>query len=912
MPRPLDGVALHSYCCRLGLSQDAEDLIATIRSSPPNRNPRGNYGNMPVWYPSKKMHCIIKAESHRVEFAFLLEAEYADDVLEYFDQPHPPMQLEYLDKQGRRQTPLHTADYFVLSYHSAGWQECKPVEELIRLAEKQPNRYVLDAQGMWRCPPGQVFAQRLGLTYHVRASDQINWAAQENWLALEDYYQDLERLTVPEDALSTLTHIVEESPGITLADLHRATPRIPTDWINIAIAKRLLYVDMLSHRLTERERTPVYRDELRARAFTYRTPTSPDLDTLAHPVALEQGQKVSWDGRMWSIANLGETEITLISSQGLPLPLARTAFEVLVKESKIVGDQVRMSSRITEEGQARLEQANEQDLATAIFRNRVIHPHDYDDDEQAREAAKIVAVPERTKYHWRRLYREGEVTYGSGFIALLPSYSHCGGTRKLEPAVITLMEEVLESHYDTVTRKLKRGVYGEYLLQSKEQGFQPACQSTFYAQAKRHLPAYDQALARQGKRAAYPYKDVHRTESRTTSRHGTYAWAMAHLDHTELDLELFDSATGQSLGKCWLTLMILSHPRRIVALSLSFDPPSYRSCLSVLRLCVKRFGRLPTAITVDGGPEFKSSYFEKLLALYRVRKHQRPSSEPRYGAPQERLFGTMNTQFIYHLLGNTQATKQPRTMTKATDPRRLGVWTLLKLAERASIWVFEEYDQQPHTALGMTPRAAYEQSLDQDGARAHKLIPYDEVFKIATFPTTTKGKALVQPGKGVRMNHLDYWCEEMRDPMIERTEVPVRYDPFDVSVGYVYLKGCWRTCTTASDELAGCSERELQLIADEVRKRKRFLHGRGQVEVTQQQLARFRRENAAQEIVLRQQRKDRETRRAYRALEGGVPSGPPPSRSALPAQKEPKDHAGHQMKEGAQGEDRLLVFRRIR
>lgn len=111
MTRPLDGLALHTYCRRLGLSQDAETLIATIRSSPPHRNPRGNHGNMLVWYPSKKMGCVIKAESHRVEFAFLLEAEYADDVLEYFDQPHPPMQLEYLDKQGRRQTPLHTADY---------------------------------------------------------------------------------------------------------------------------------------------------------------------------------------------------------------------------------------------------------------------------------------------------------------------------------------------------------------------------------------------------------------------------------------------------------------------------------------------------------------------------------------------------------------------------------------------------------------------------------------------------------------------------------------------------------------------------------------------------------------------------------------------------------------------------------
>ena len=58
---------------------------------------------------------------------------------------------------------------------------------------------------------------------------------------------------------------------------------------------------------------------------------------------------------------------------------------------------------------------------------------------------------------------------------------------------------------------------------------------------------------------------------------------------------------------------------------------------------------------MDGGPEFASVYFEQLLALYRVRKHQRPAAEPRFGSPQERLFGSMQTEFLYHLLGNTQA-----------------------------------------------------------------------------------------------------------------------------------------------------------------------------------------------------------------------------------------------------------------
>ncbi len=249
MPNPLDGLAFQAYCRRLDLSREAQDLLATIRSSPPNRNPRGNHGNMPVWYPSKKMQCMIKAESHKVEFAFLLLAEYGDDVLEYYDQPFPPIQLEYLDKRGHRQTPFHTADYFVLGYHEAGWQECKPVQELIRQSQERPNRYVLDEHGTWRCPPGEAFAERLGLTYRVRASDQINWVVQDNWLFLDDYFQDLERLMIPEETLETFRRIVDEHPGITLAELQREIPEIRTDLINIAIAKHQLYVDLLTHRL---------------------------------------------------------------------------------------------------------------------------------------------------------------------------------------------------------------------------------------------------------------------------------------------------------------------------------------------------------------------------------------------------------------------------------------------------------------------------------------------------------------------------------------------------------------------------------------------------------------------------------------------------------------------------------------
>jgi hypothetical protein len=39
-------------------------------------------------------------------------------------------------------------------------------------------------------------------------------------------------------------------------------------------------------------------------------------------------------------------------------------------------------------------------------------------------------------------------------------YHNCGGTRKIDAEVIALIHQVLETHYDTTTRKPKRGAYG--------------------------------------------------------------------------------------------------------------------------------------------------------------------------------------------------------------------------------------------------------------------------------------------------------------------------------------------------------------------------------------------------------------------------------------------------------------------
>src|SRR5438552_17537279 len=123
----------------------------------------------------------------------------------------------------------------------------------------------------------------------------------------------------------------------------------------------------------------------------------------------------------------------------------------------------------------------------------------------------------------------------------------------------------------------------------------------------------------------------------------------------------------------------------------------------------------------------------------------------------------------------------------------------------------------------MTHRDTYTQSMERDGERDHKRITYDDHFKKTTLPTTQKAKALVQPGIGVRMNYLDYWCDEMRDQVVERTSVVVRYDPFDVTIDYAWIDKHWRKCVCTAEDLGGFLERELKLLASELRQENRLV-----------------------------------------------------------------------------------------
>jgi putative transposase len=786
-----------------GASEEARSVIARVRSSDPARRVGGGKRNVAGRYPSRKMCVTIQFESHRVELAAIYELEHDRDVLEYYDQP-PTFKLDYHGATGRHLGILHTADFFVIRQKNAGWEECKAHEELVQLGQRNENRYQPVDGGGWRCPPGEAYAQRVGLYYRVRSSGDINWVFQRNIQFLEDYLRG--EIIIPSTTREAVIARVGACPGLSLQELFEKTTGIATrDDIHALIAVGELHADLCRKPLTEPETVLVFRDESEGRSGS----TGP---LKSEPAAVRVGQQTA--------------------------------------------------------AEARLRKASEQELAVANERLRhvTIHLKNMPPSSERPLAA-------RTLRRWVAAYHAADVNLGSGYLGLLPEPRGGNTNPKLPEESRAVMSEFITSDYETLKQKTKYASWIALKLVCERRGIVTPSYKAFNI-AVLNRPGFEQTLKRQGPRAAYPQEAFYWQLEFRTPPHGDRPFEIGHIDHTELDVESVCSRTGRGLGRTWLTLLTDAFSRRILALYLTFDPPSYRSCMMVLRECVRRHSRLPQIVIVDGGREFQSTYFETLLARYEAIKKTRPAAKPRFGSVCERLFGTANTQFVHNLKGNTQIAVRVRQITQSVNPKGQAVWPFEELHQRLTEYAYEVYDTISHPALGQTPREAFDSGLAKTGHRAHRLIPYDREFLVLTLPTTVRGTAKIVPGKGVQIRYLFYWSDVFRDPEVERQNVPVRYDPFDAGTSYAFVKGQWAECHSEHYVVfQGRSEKEIMLASEELR-RMRQCHSE-QLTITAIRLANFLESVEAQEVLLQQRLTDAESRRLRTAGSGSQQSERP-------------------------------------
>ena len=833
------------WCQRNNIEPQTAAYIQRIREASPERKVHSRASNVSGRYPSMKMGFSIQFESQHVELWGIYTMERDEDVLEMYDQP-TRIQLHYQARSGRKTSPWHTPDFLVLRCASAGFEEWKPAASLDKLAVSQPHRYQRQASGGWQCPPGEIAASEVGLSYRVRSSAEYHPLYIQNLKFLQDFW--VHPFQVEAEQETQVLESLQAYPGVSVQSLLDAHPGLPVDVVWTLLTKLRIFTDLSAASLMSWNQV-----------FLYRSPAEVPKASREHQggkEAIPLASRLLWDGRLWE-AEVQDTTVVLRPESGAVFTLTLEHFQRLVNVGEIKSERLETPSPLRDSTRDILSHAGPKALEAANRRWGEI---------LAYTRGEAITVTARSIQNWMAAFRRAEAESGCGYLGLLDQVARRGNrTERVSDASKQLLEEFLTTHYAVPQAKRASAVYRLYREECEQQGITPIGERTFYRERAR-FTSQEVTTLRRGKRAAYASQPFFYSLDQTTPRHGERPFALAHLDHTELDLVLVSSITGKPLARPWATFMTDAYSRRVLACYVTFDPPSYRSAMMAFRLCVRRYGRLPKALVVDQGSEFGSVYFESLLTRCLVTKLDRPPHQPRFGSVVERLFGTTTTEMLHQLRGNTQASKTPRHMTQEVDPKRLAVWTLERFAARLSEYVHEVYDQMDHPALGQSPREAYAQGMELAGSRSHRLIPYSEDFLMLTRPSTATGTVNIHPSRGITVNGLHYWHDSMRSALVSGKSVPVRYEPFDMGFVYAYSGGQWLECIAdAFAQVHGRSEREWNLILDEWREQQRQ-HSQKRVTLNGPRLSQFLQKLQGDEALLLQRKLDLEEQAQREAI----------------------------------------------
>lgn len=860
------------WSTKLRLSSETRKFINSIRCSEPVRLARGGSNSVAGLYPSRLMGRTLQFESHHCELSFIQQMEHAKgEIFEIWDQPIK-LSLTYKNKNGKHITVQYVPDFLLCRKEYAELVECKTEEDLIKLAEEQPNRYCRGENGIWQSPPMEECAKKLGIRFSIYSTSNINSVYIRNLDFLDDYMR-AESLLIAADSQQFILSVIKEYRGISLAELldyilGQDEVKVESDDIYYLILRGDIYVNLYSVPLAVRERVQVFENYELAKAYAPldAVPSAP----RAKYVEFIEGTRLIWDNKVWKIGNIGQEKVWLLG-EATDAAFTHQRFEEYVSSGVIELLDPAPELDPYRQGLETLNSAAPHVRAEAERRLELIKPY------LNKEKSLCGVKRERSLRRYVAAFKEAQAYCGIGLAGLLPEwYADGKSVKRLSEKVYLIMDNRIANDYETTVQKNISVVYGSVLNDCEEQKISEDKWPSYVTFCKRvnSRPRAEQTKQRKGNKAAYQHETHIYWIEKDTPPHGDRPFQIAHADCTQLDVELVCPITGENMGRPWAAFLIDAYTRLLLAMFVTFDEPSYRTTMMLLRECARRHRRLPQTIMVDRGKEFDNIYLRRLAGTFEITVKFRPPSKPRHGSVSERLFGIANGDFVHNLEGNTQIMTEIRKLTKSINPKTQASWPLGPFTEWFTIWGYEIYNKRPHWTLEQRPIEAFARALELTG-KQRRLITYDETFRILTMPTTRKKTAKNVVDKGVKINNIYYWNEALRERSLEGKQLHVRYDPFNVSISYIWIRGRWVRCTAEYYATFDyCTERQLKIASQELRKRhKKFLRARP---LTAKALADFIRraeevqKGQAELRLLNQRVKDREVRPIFTIIDGGV------------------------------------------
>lgn len=757
---------------RLSTPAKGRELVLRARVEAPVRPVKSHGGNVITLLASRKMGREIRTESRHVEFAAAVNKEYDPEVIEYYAQPCL-LQLELVDDAtGEIRRIQHTPDYLVITSDAITLEEWKTETKLTRLSERYPYRYQKSRDGQWYAPQIERQLAAIGIRYRVYSDTAIPGKRIENLLHLADYFHPA-AAHCPTSTLERLQAVLQEHGAVYISELLSAPYSFNADELNKAIADNLVVVDLDREALTQPLRCRLYRDATLRDFLAADVKAGEVPGQLDFVVDIAPGAVFRYETQELTISLVGERDIVCTLGDGGTRTLSRDWLLDAIDNERVHTARTSVTPKLN------LARYTEQELQTAARREVIL-------------GSVNTSVSDRTLRRWLAKQKSAVATGGHEVLSLVPQTAARGNrTVRLSETQEHCLNHIIETKWSSHEARNYKACYRELVVMCESRGVKPPSYPTLIERAKAVEDA-KMMRSRHGKRMAYQLSEFVDVLYVDTPAHGSRPFQYVHIDHTQLDIELLSSRTGKPLGRPWLTIAVDAYSRRVVAIYLTFDPPSYHSVMMTVRDMVRRFGRLPEFVVVDNGRDLMSSAFETFLEVMGVHLRFRPAGQPRHGAVMERLFGRANTEYIHNLAGNTKATKNVRMTTGKHLPVNFAEWTLESMYHGITYWATEYYDQERHPALDCSPREAFQRGLRQTGARAQRQILFNEDFLIATCPPVDReGARKVHQQRGVKVNDMLYWHADFRDPRYAGQKWLVRYDPWDASSVYVRLKDRW-------------------------------------------------------------------------------------------------------------------------
>jgi hypothetical protein len=840
----------------LGLTEAGATVVNRIRSGDPVRRPRPGAQNWAGAEYLDLMGFTVGVESRTLERAFYRLTPRQSDLLEVFDQPYL-LRWSVKRPDGKQLPPSdHVPDALCIRTTRVHFTECKPWARLLAIQEKYPDKYCLGDDGRWRSPAAERALEGTGIGYEIYTDRDINPVLLRNANFLRDY----EREPAPTpDLVAPVLSALAKDPIQTLEDLFAVVADRRA--VYLAIAHGLVFFDV-GRDLANEDRSPIYRDETAWKADQILRAKLPHETVQAPAFCPEPGAKVTFKGRDAEIVSADANGIWLRTDEGHCPYLETDEIVTLMIAKSLVWP--RTNTPLGTLARARLARAKTEDVQSAIAVYRTIEPW---------ISGKRRGGTSRTDRRKIRLFRTAEAVFGHGLAGLLDRTRLRGNrTSRLSEQQEKTVDAFIQSDYLDAARSIDATLA---LIN-------PALKSMGEERVSRRavkrridkVPPEEREKRRHGTRMGNAARSPHVQTDQPAK--GERAFEVGMIDSFSVPMKVYSRRTGQIITTpLWGTLLWNVYPPYPLGLALQFERPSTRSVMAACRDCVRRYNRLPDNNYYDLGSEHGSLTLDLMEVEYGTNFLKRPAGNARFGTDIEVHIGVFKAM-VREYRGSYKRIPR-RGGTASHSPEHTSKWYWEDFDADFRELVFVDWPDMEHEGIAVRPAVLWRKSIEEQGARPTRFIPYDDNFIVLTMPIV-KGAATVNPTRGVRYDYVWYHAPELDNPRWHKDPVTLR-EPVDESHIIVQLGADWVRCEPVSYVFRLFSHREQRLLLEEWRAEARQTNSKERLTP-----------EAFERLVTRIAEKEGRFDRAQAAAAGAAQTeaGAPPA-NAAPTQQEEVD-----------------------